>query len=354
MIAQRTDTCESDAPEDGACRHGLIGRSQQIHEVRRLIDKAARTPFSVLLLGESGTGKEIVARAIHQASSRASRPFVVVDCGSLVGTLMESELFGYVKGAFSSAAADKAGLVEAADKGTLFLDEIGELPLELQVKLLRLIQEGECRPVGSVRSQKADLRIIAATHRDLAEEVKAGRFRLDLYHRLNVFPIHLPALRHHAEDVPQLVDHFIGQLAELGFSQLRLAEGTIGLLQKQAWPGNVRELKHAIERMAALSGGDVLEWQDAAGATLLLRPDEAAREAGARDERPEAPQSIPEAEARLIAAALTATGGRLADAAGLLRISRTTLYRRLKKGPARAWESQRGIRPWVRAERIPA
>src|ERR1017187_3645047 len=184
------------APSDWA--RELVGESQQIAAVRRLIEKAANSQLPVLLLGESGTGKEVVARAIHDVHSRGQ--FVPIDCGSLVGTLMESELFGHVKGAFSGATDSKRGLVELADGGTAFFDEIGDLPLEMQVKLLRLLQESEFRAVGSLQSHKVDLRIIAATHRDLQKEVAAGHFRLDLFYRLNVFAIRLPPLRQRKED----------------------------------------------------------------------------------------------------------------------------------------------------------
>src|SRR4051812_31552274 len=187
---------------------GLVGCSPQIAGIRRLIEKAARSRLPLLLLGESGTGKEVVARAIHEANPRGQ--MVAIDCGSLVETLMESELFGHIKGSFSGAIENKKGLVEAADGGTAFFDEIGDLPLEMQVKLLRLVQESEFRPVGALQSKKVDIRVIAATHRDLKAEVAAGRFRLDLYYRLNVLPIRLPPLRERKEDIPQLVRYFIG------------------------------------------------------------------------------------------------------------------------------------------------
>src|SRR5215831_1800276 len=187
--------------------HGLVGQSPEIASIHRLIEKASRNRLPVLLLGETGTGKEVVARAIHDSNPRGQ--FVPIDCGSLVGNLMESELFGHVKGSFSGAAENKKGLVELADGGSAFFDEIGDLPLEMQVKLLRLIQENEFRAVGSLQWRKVDLRIIAATHRDLSAEVAAGRFRLDLFYRLNVFSVRLPALRQRKEDIPLLVDHFL-------------------------------------------------------------------------------------------------------------------------------------------------
>src|SRR5947209_3357197 len=183
--------------------HGLVGRSASLISTRRLIEKAAHNRLPVLLLGESGTGKEVVSRAIHDANPRGQ--FVPIDCGSLVGTLMESELFGHVKGSFSGATENKKGLVEMADGGTAFFDAIGDLPRDMQVKLLRLIQESEYRPVGATQWRKVNLRIIAATHRELKAEVAAGRFRLDLYYRLNVFPMRLPALRDRKDDIPLLV-----------------------------------------------------------------------------------------------------------------------------------------------------
>src|SRR3954471_17441603 len=192
---------------------GLIGNSPLLADVRRLIEKAAKTRLPVLLLGESGTGKEVVARAIHAANPRGK--MVPIDCGSLVGTLVESELFGHSKGAFTGATENKKGLVEAAEGGTAFFDEIGDLPLEMQVKLLRLVQEREFRPLGALQSRKVDIRVIAATHRNLKAEVAAGRFRLDLYYRLNVLPTRLPPLRDRKEDIPLLVRHFAGDVDQL-------------------------------------------------------------------------------------------------------------------------------------------
>src|SRR5271169_4959037 len=216
------------------CTHGLVGQSPQIEAIRRLIEKASRNRLPVLLLGESGTGKEVVARGIHDANPRGQ--FVPIDCGSLVGTLMESELFGHTKGSFSGATENKKGLVEMADGGTAFFDEIGDLPLEMQVKLLRLLQESEFRAVGALQWRKVDLRIIAATHRDLKAEVAGGRFRQDLYFRLNVFTIHLPPLRTRKEDIPMLVEHFLG---DYGFHPSR---EILDVLDSYDWPGNVREL----------------------------------------------------------------------------------------------------------------
>ena len=198
--------------------HDLLGRSAEVESLRRLIEKASRNRLPVLLLGESGTGKEVAARAIHNANPRGQ--FVPIDCGSLVGTLMESELFGHLKGSFSGAADNKKGLVEMADGGTAFFDEIGDMPMEMQVKLLRVVQEREFRAVGSTQWRKIDLRIVAATHRDLKSEVAAGRFRQDLYYRLNVFTIHLPPLRHRKDDIPLLVEHFLLSLIHILHSHL--------------------------------------------------------------------------------------------------------------------------------------
>src|ERR1022692_3791330 len=237
-----------------APNHGLLGQSAEIDSLRRLVEKASRNHLPVLLLGESGTGKEVTARAIHNANPRGQ--FVPIDCGSLVGTLMESELFGHLKGSFSGAADNKKGLVEMADGGTAFFDEIGDMPMEMQVKLLRVVQEREFRAVGSTQWRKIDLRIVAATHRDLKAEVAAGRFRQDLYYRLNVFTIHLPPLRHRKEDVPLLVEHF---LDGYGFHPSR---EILDIMIAYDWPGNVRELKHCVERMAAMKSEGALQMAD--------------------------------------------------------------------------------------------
>lgn len=325
--------------------HSLIGRSPLMDGVRRLIEKAARNRLPVLLSGESGTGKEVVARFVHDANPRGQ--FVTIDCGSLVGTLMESELFGHVKGAFTNAVENKKGLVEAADGGTAFFDEIGDLPLEMQVKLLRLIQEREFRPVGSTTWKKVDLRIIAATHRDLKAEVAAGRFRLDLFYRLNVFSIRLPPLRDRKEDIPVLLEHFLQQAGDL--PHFRPGPELMDALLNYNWPGNVRELRHCIERCAAMnSDGSAqvldlpsplqnhlvegnLERLSRAVATGALTPEREpeAVEAGRATQR--AVLTRAESERQAIAAALEAANGHRIRAAELLKMSRTTLYRRMKE-----------------------
>jgi DNA-binding NtrC family response regulator len=331
---------QSSAP--AARGHSLIGISPRIEEVRRLIGKAARNRLPVLLLGETGTGKEVVAHAIHEENPRGQ--FVPIDCGSLVGTLMESELFGHVRGAFSGAAEHKKGLVELADGGTAFFDEIGDLPLEMQVKLLRLLQEKEFRPVGSLVWKKIDLRIIAATHRDLKLEVAAGRFRLDLYQRLNVLTIRLPALRERREDIPFLIEHFLDGAEAAGLPAFRPGRETHDLLFSYEWPGNVRELKHCLERMAAMHSEGALETyglpsalQNHRGHSSLARLSEAIGCAdvcelpSARIPAPSPVISIRETVRQSISAALAATNGERQKAAEMLRISRTTLYRRMKE-----------------------
>ena len=323
----------------GSQTYGLIGVSPRIQEVRRLIEKAARNRLPALLLGDTGTGKEVVARAIHDAGTRGR--FVPIDCGSLVGTLMESELFGHVKGAFSGADESKKGLVEMADGGTAFLDEIGDLPLEMQVKLLRLLQEGEFRPVGALQWRKVDLRIIAATHRDLKAAVAAGRFREDLYYRLRVVVVHLPPLRERKEDIAPLVQHFLRLGQAAGLPPLDPGPELFETLMSYDWPGNVRELKHAIDQMAAMrseNGFPVYALpsalQNHVAASSLTRLSDVV-DCAAREEFYRPPQSsvisIPQSEERAIRSALAATGGDRGLTAQLLKIGRTTLYRKMKQ-----------------------
>jgi DNA-binding NtrC family response regulator len=275
----------------------------------------------------------VVARAIHTANPRGA--FVTIDCGSLVGSLMESELFGHIKGAFSGATENKKGLVEAADGGTAFFDEIGDLPLDMQVKLLRLMQEREFRPVGGLQWKKVDLRVIAATHRDLKSEVAAGRFRLDLYYRLNVLPVRLPALRDRKEDVQLLAEHFAGDPLIPDVLQTFLAYD---------WPGNVRELKHCVERMIVLRSEGALRAADMPTDLRcfvrehdiqplpVVEEDRAAElPVYSRSPSPHPVISIPDSERQAISAALAATNGERGRTAKLLKISRTTLYRRMKE-----------------------
>jgi DNA-binding NtrC family response regulator len=314
--------------------HRLVGDSAPIEQIRRLIGKAARGNLPVLLLGETGTGKEVVARAIHDANPTGQ--FVPIDCGSLVGTLMESELFGHVKGAFSGAVENKRGLVELAEGGIAFFDEIGDLPLDMQVKLLRLLQEREFRAVGALQWRKTNLRIVAATHRNLKAEVAAGRFRQDLYYRLNVFTIHLPPLRDRKEDIPLLIEYFLG-------GRFHPGPEITATLMSYDWPGNVRELQHCLDRLAALRSEGALHLGDLPSA---LQQHHHAMALGALTQMvrerledlpfarlvPRSPViSIPESERQTISAALAAAGGGRAAAAKMLGIGRTTLYRKMKE-----------------------
>src|SRR5580692_374549 len=237
-------------------RHVLVGQSSRTRQVLRLIEKLGKCRWPALLLGETGTGKEVVARAIHNIGPQG--PFVTIDCSSMVGPLMESELFGHVKGAFTGAATTKIGLIEAANGGTAFFDEIGELPLDLQAKLLRVLQEKEFRPVGALSTRRSDFRIIAATNRDLAKEVEKGTFRRDLFFRLNVINIRLAPLRERKEDIPALINHF---LSRVGGTYSLTAEA-LEVMLSYDWPGNVRELENCIQHMVAVNSGPLLHLAD--------------------------------------------------------------------------------------------
>ena len=240
--------------------HGIVGTSAKIQDVLRMVSRLKDTRTPVLISGESGTGKELVARAIHFRGAFANRPFVAVDCGSLVPTLIESELFGYEKGAFTGAMRSKPGLFQSANGGAIFLDEIGELPLEMQAKLLRVLQEKEVRPVGSNQKVKVDVRIIAATNRDLEAEYRNGTFRKDLYFRLNVVTVHLPSLRERRSDVPMLVHWFLDRYAK--GNSIQVTSAAMKCLLQYDWPGNVRELENCVERAVALGDRETIDVGD--------------------------------------------------------------------------------------------
>jgi len=323
--------------------HGIVGSSARIQEVLRMVSRLKDTRTAVLIYGESGTGKELVARAIHFRGAFAARPFVAVDCGSLVPTLIESELFGYEKGAFTGALRSKQGLFQSADSGSIFLDEVGELPLELQAKLLRVLQEKEVRPVGSNQRVKVDVRVIAATNRDLEAAYKNGTFRKDLYFRLNVVTMHVPALRERRSDIPMLVHWFLERYAP--GSEQQVSSAAMKSLMQYDWPGNVRELENCIERAIALGDGQTIDLGDlppsiAAGTLPSAAPD-AERPvafdpdlAAALAASPQAPLSttdLEDIERATIQRVFEQVKGDKALAGRMLGISRATLYRKLKR-----------------------
>lgn len=308
---------------------GMVGKSKAMQEVFQLAEKVARHSTTVLITGESGTGKELVARGIHATGKGSCAPFVAVNCGSIPENLLESEFFGYVKGAFTGADKDKKGLFEEADTGTLFLDEIGELPLELQVKLLRVLQEREVRRVGGVKSQAVDVRLLAATNRNLAELVEQGLFREDLFYRLNVLNIEIPPLRHHKEDLPFLCRFLLDIFAaRLGIEVQGIVPAAMELLMHYDWPGNVRELENVLERALILTDKNV------------ILPEHLPVQFGTKNELRRIDDflgtySLKEAkkimEKRLIGRAMEAAGGNKSKAAQLLELSYPALLSKLKE-----------------------
>jgi DNA-binding NtrC family response regulator len=305
----------------------LVGSSPAMLEVYKLVARVSEGRSTVLLQGESGTGKELIARAIHANSPRRDRPFIPVNCGALPDTLLESEMFGYEKGAFTGAVGTKAGLFEAANGGTLFLDEISELGPALQVKLLRVMQDQEVRRVGGTTSLKVDVRIIAATNRDLEQFVKEGKFRDDLYYRLNVVRITLPTLAERREDIPMLAHHFLQKYAGGSARAVRgFLPDTMALLKQYRWPGNVRELENAIERAVSLSHGPLLTPDDLPAA--LRQPESPVGDkAEVSDQREEVCLTLEEVEKRHLIRVLKETKGNKVKAAKILGIDRRTLYR---------------------------
>ena len=305
----------------------IVGQSKPLQALLRLVDLVAGSDATVLLQGESGTGKELIARAIHDHSARRERPFVILDCGTVPETLLESELFGYTKGAFTGAVTNKKGLFEEANGGTLFLDEIGDITPMFQAKLLRVLQTGEIRPVGSIRRVAVDVRVIAATNRDLKQMVAERQFRDDLYYRLAVVPLRVPSLRERREDVPLLIDHFLARSCQRNGRELKtMSPAGLRLLLEAPWPGNVRELEHTIERAVVLTSSMeippesvILESAVSAGLTFL-----------SRQEVRHAREVLDSAEREKLRAALTQANGNRSRAAKVLGISRSTLYEKLK------------------------
>ena len=333
FLRQRTDS--------ETAVHGIVGSSAKIHEVLRMVSRLKDTRTPVLVCGESGTGKELVARAIHFRGAFASRPFVAVDCGSLVPTLIESELFGYEKGAFTGALRSKSGLFQAADGGTIFLDEIGELPLELQAKLLRVLQEKEVRPVGSNQRIKVDVRVVAATNRDLEAAYKNGTFRKDLFFRLNVVTVQVPALRERRTDVPMLAQWFLDRIAP--DADVHISGSAMRAMMAYDWPGNVRELENCIERAIALGNGNLMDLSDLPDSIAAASTAAGPRE-GLPGSTPEYPLSevsaggldissndLEDIERATIQRVFEQVQGDKSRAGKMLGISRATLYRKLKR-----------------------
>jgi len=344
-------------PEDTTVhgRFRLVGESLAIRQVYAVVEKVADTPSTVLITGESGTGKELVARALHDNSSRHAGPFIKINCAAIPKTLMESELFGYEKGAFTGAVGSKPGRFELAHGGTLFLDEIGEIPVEMQVKLLRVLQESEFERVGGIKTIKVDVRLLTATNRDLAVEIAGGGFRDDLYYRLNVVPIHLPALRERRQDIPLLVDHFIARFNERLKKQITGIEpAAVERLVAHGWPGNIRELENVIERTilfcegprirledlpADLGGGTLRPSQPDLPVVVSAPPPPTSPPPSAAPPVGEEVGSLKEAvrvetervERDLIQRALDETGGNVTQAARKLQISRKSLQTKMKE-----------------------
>jgi transcriptional regulator with GAF, ATPase, and Fis domain len=313
----------------------MVGKSAALHHVLQQVETVAPSDSTVLILGETGTGKELIARAVHQRSRRRGKPLIRANCTSIPKELFESEFFGHAKGAFTGAIRDRAGRFEAAAGGTLFLDEVGEIPLELQSKLLRVLQEKSYERVGEEKTRRADVRVIAATNRDLKKEVAAGRFREDLYYRLNVFPLRVAALRERKEDIPLLATHFVELLVkELGCPKPRLTRAGIEMLQGYDWPGNIRELRNIIERAVIFAQGGVLDFDvPETGSSVDLTP------FGPRNGDQAEPEYLTESEMRRrerqnLFAVLQKAGWKIKGvdgAAELLGVKPTTLIARIEK-----------------------
>ena len=313
---------------DGRGPAGMIGGSRKMRELYRLLARLASRSHPVLIVGESGTGKELAARALHELGGAASQPFVAVDCGALNATLMESELFGHRQGSFTGATQHRSGLLATAGRGSIFLDEIGELPLELQAKLLRALQEHEFRPVGGNQTQRFEARVLAATHRDLQKAVESGSFRADLYYRLNVLAVLLPPLRERKEDIPALVQSVIDSERQAGHCDVSaVSKGALEQLMKYDWPGNVRELRNHVQRALAIGTGPLLAEQDL---SPELRGNASATglpSASAADVL----TSLEEIERRAILRTLEVNGGHRLAAARQLGIGKTTMYKKLRE-----------------------
>jgi nitrogen regulation protein NR(I) len=331
----RTREVQLDGLDQG--RYRIIGASPLMKEIYGILEKVADTTATVLITGESGTGKELVARALHENSSRKEASFIRVNCGAIPRELMEAELFGYERGAFTSAVTSKPGRFELASGGTLFLDEIAEIPVEMQVKLLRAIQEGEIDRIGGVKPISVDVRLVAATNRDLKKEIAAGRFREDLYYRLNVVPIHLPPLRERRGDIPLLIDHMLSLHAQ----RFKKPDASISpeareALVAYAWPGNIRELENVIERCVLLSDGNVIDVHDLPAELRAGRADASTPPSTTDDDdtpgglKERVKEATTRLEKELIVKALAQTNHNVTQAARLLKISRKSLQIKMK------------------------
>jgi two-component system response regulator HydG len=315
----------------------MIGRAPEMEKLYRILSKVAQSAHPALILGESGTGKELVARTIHAYGPSSQKPFLPVDCGSLVPTLIESELFGYVKGAFTGANHSKDGLLVSAEGGTVFLDEIGELSLDLQAKLLRALQEKEVRPVGATHRVPIRARIVAATNRDLATMVDNGTFRKDLFYRLNVVNLRLPSLRDRREDIPLLAAHFLDRISREHGRKFMLSDEVLRTMMRYDWPGNVRELENSVERACALSSGPVLHLGDLPtqlqhqGIQQSLEARRADADIVEGNGSDPTVRTLAELEREAILGAIRTLNGDKLQAAKLLGIGKTTLYRKLKE-----------------------
>ncbi len=339
---EATETAEEETAHASDGKVQLIGHSSEMNKVKELIDRIAPTNTSILIYGESGTGKELVAQSLHDRSNRGANRFVAINCASIPASLMEGELFGHEKGAFTGAIDKRTGLIEAAHGGTLFLDEIGELPLELQAKLLRALQEKEISRVGSIDSVKVDIRVVAATNRNLEDEVREGRFRQDLYYRLNVLKVKLPALRERKSDIPELVHFFLKIYAkESGLPVLKISPQVMSYIVQQDWPGNVRELRNFIERLSVMTDGDEITVENLQEVAVFD-----SNVSRSLKEMPDMPTPVDDAdsssivdfrqardifEKKYIEKVLESTEGNVSEAAKRAKMSRRNFYDKIEK-----------------------
>ena len=329
-----TDHCkiQSEELKEEYDFHDIIGQSRKMREVFDLVQKVADCDSTILLNGETGTGKGMVARAIHQKSKRRNKPFISINCGAIPENLLESELFGHVRGAFTGATSSKQGKFELADSGTIFLDEIGDMSADLQVKVLKVLEEGEFEQVGGAKTIKVDVRIVAATHRDLSEEVQKGNFREDLYYRLYVIPVMLPSLRERRSDIPFLISHFLEQFNQKNNRSVHeISEEVLDMMMNHSWPGNVRELKNMMERLVVLKGSGEISARDLPSEIKSTHKYEPSTAIEISDEGICLNSAVTEFEKALILQSLEKTKWVKNKAAKLLHLNRTTLVEKIKR-----------------------